>query len=56
VFECDNPDTSIWLSRSMSSLENQLNFRNLRAVALSATTTNPRSDPPPDGSSLSVEA
>jgi len=56
VFECDNPDTSTWLSRSMSSLENQLNFRNLRAVALSATTTTSRNDPPPDGSSLSVEA
>ena len=56
VFECDNPDTSTWLSRSMSSLENQLNFRNLRAVALSATTTTLRNDPPPDGSSLSVEA
>lgn len=56
AFDCDKPETTAWLRRSMSSLENQLNFRNFRAVTLSANATTQRSDPSSDAPGLSVEA
>jgi hypothetical protein len=56
AFECGKPDTSLWLTRSMPSLENQLNLRNLRAVVLSTSVTTPANDPASDSSGLSIEA